>query len=919
MERLLALVILIIVSPFLFLVFIAVRITSVGPFVFKQKRLGKDKRPFEIFKIRTMVVNAQSLKSNIKHLNESDGPVFKIWEDPRYTFFGKILSHSGLDEILQLINIVKGEMSFVGPRPLPVEEANNVPERYRSRISILPGITSPWVISGTHSLTFKQWMESDLEYIKQKNIFQDLVIILITILLIVKWNSQKIFTLTFPFILLFAAIYPDFLWMCQILIFCSVVMILGLDIRRKPSILLVVLIGTLAISTYFSINRINSVPVFFSYLVCILLASFFKEENKQTLIAGYVLGAVMIGFLSVFYTVFHLASYQLPSFFSFINNGFNLVIPYFGQAFYGIYLIATFPFILERNFRKQYFFIWRIIFIVYIVLLVLTFSKITIIISIFEIILFVIFSRKNNSTLVSLKPVLIVLVIFSLLEIGIFVGIAKNRWLEKKVVKDSIPSRLEYWQQSKQAIIKSPFARILTGYGLDTFFELSNKYQSQPDYWVRSAHNFFIQFYIENGIFAEILLILYLFTTIKNRYRFYSFAQKVTIFSLLLFSCGNTVDINHFPALLFLLIIINKKTDYKAENNHILFPAGIVILGLIVTWTIYLYVYINFSFFNRINPEIINIFPYESLFWNNLIRKSESSKSLIQIDKYLGNYSLSNADVKGKTINKFLEYKDYCNALNYSIDYLTQIPFDLTVLEVLNQSKDKCLNANRKKLDIFFQNYKRYLDVSDQVLFQMRKFLFSTSIYYLKNKNPGEYEYWFLRAWRMNESNASDYWSETAFIDNEYAIPVNKPFTLHLEENYEENYFKEISGITLIGKINPDKKIWGKGNIKLFIGFSADKKKLYISAFDGKSGTPITLLYKEIKGFISSLVIRFNRNGKNLSISDEKNNLIVKIDVNSVSKNRFPQGLFPEGKLYLGYGIASHSALKIQKMLIVSE
>src|SRR3989344_732967 len=168
MQRLIALILLIILFPFLLVLYILVKLTSKGSFIFKQKRWGKDKRPFYIYKIRTMVENAEYLQSKIYNLNEADGPAFKIAKDPRYTKFGRFLAHSGLDELPQLWNIVRGEMAFIGPRPLPVVEANKVPKKYERRFYVLPGISSLWVVEGTNHQDFDRWMELDLKYMKKK-------------------------------------------------------------------------------------------------------------------------------------------------------------------------------------------------------------------------------------------------------------------------------------------------------------------------------------------------------------------------------------------------------------------------------------------------------------------------------------------------------------------------------------------------------------------------------------------------------------------------------------------------------------------------------------------------------------------------------------------------------------------------------
>lgn len=183
-QKSIALLLFILSLPLLGMLFILIKIYSPGPFIFKQQRTGKNKSPFTIYKIRTMVEDAERMKKKLLTLNEADGPVFKIANDPRYTSIGKILSKTGLDELPQLINIIKGEMAFVGPRPLPVEEANTIPSQFHDRFSVLPGITSLWVIKGSHKLPFSEWMKLDSEYVKNRSFLKDITISMLTMLLI---------------------------------------------------------------------------------------------------------------------------------------------------------------------------------------------------------------------------------------------------------------------------------------------------------------------------------------------------------------------------------------------------------------------------------------------------------------------------------------------------------------------------------------------------------------------------------------------------------------------------------------------------------------------------------------------------------------------------------------------------------------
>lgn len=164
-----------------------------GSLFFVQKRIGKNGKSFNMIKFRTMEPNAEKLRTKYKKLNISDGPTFKIPNDRRYTKFGRILAKSGLDELPQLINVLRGEMSIVGPRPLPVVEADKLTKNQKVRELVLPGITSSWVVSGAHRLKFWQWMRLDSEYVADATIYTDLSIISKTIKIILTIGLRKLF------------------------------------------------------------------------------------------------------------------------------------------------------------------------------------------------------------------------------------------------------------------------------------------------------------------------------------------------------------------------------------------------------------------------------------------------------------------------------------------------------------------------------------------------------------------------------------------------------------------------------------------------------------------------------------------------------------------------------------------------------
>jgi len=180
--------------PFFLLIAFLIKIDSSGPIIFKQKRTGKNGRVFNLYKFRTMIKNAEKLKKKYQHLNEADGPVFKINNDPRFTKIGKILSHTGLDEFPQLFNVLKGEMSLVGPRPLPVKEEAKIEAKYqKERRLAKPGLISSWLINGAHQLSFKEWMTFDIQDIKKSSFFYDLNIFLKVVVLILRLIKKEIF------------------------------------------------------------------------------------------------------------------------------------------------------------------------------------------------------------------------------------------------------------------------------------------------------------------------------------------------------------------------------------------------------------------------------------------------------------------------------------------------------------------------------------------------------------------------------------------------------------------------------------------------------------------------------------------------------------------------------------------------------
>lgn len=175
-------ILIILLGPVFALVAVLIKLTSKGPIFFVQNRVGLNKRKFLMLKFRTMVNNAEELQKTLEHLNEASGPVFKMENDPRITPLGSLLRRTSLDELPQLFNVLRGDMSLVGPRPLPLRDyAGFDQDWHRRRFSVRPGITCLWQVRGRSSISFERWMELDMEYINNWSLWLDLKILMQTV------------------------------------------------------------------------------------------------------------------------------------------------------------------------------------------------------------------------------------------------------------------------------------------------------------------------------------------------------------------------------------------------------------------------------------------------------------------------------------------------------------------------------------------------------------------------------------------------------------------------------------------------------------------------------------------------------------------------------------------------------------------
>lgn len=172
---------LLIAAPLMLPVALAIKLDSPGPVFFRQYRLGKDGRPFLFYKFRSMTVAAPDIRDSLLEQNEASGPVFKIRRDPRITRVGRIIRKCSIDELPQLMHVLTGEMSLVGPRPPIPAEVEHYEPWQTERLAVKPGLTCIWQVSGRSDVSFDDWVRLDIQYVRTRNLWLDIRLLLLTI------------------------------------------------------------------------------------------------------------------------------------------------------------------------------------------------------------------------------------------------------------------------------------------------------------------------------------------------------------------------------------------------------------------------------------------------------------------------------------------------------------------------------------------------------------------------------------------------------------------------------------------------------------------------------------------------------------------------------------------------------------------
>lgn len=168
---------LVLLSPILLIVAIAIKLESKGSIIFSQKRIGLKGKEFKMYKLRSMVEDAEKLKKDLMKSNEMSGPMFKMKDDPRVTRVGKFIRKTSIDELPQLVNVLKGDMSLVGPRPSLPKEVKKFKPWMKKRLEVKPGLTCFWQVSGRNNIDFEDWMKLDIKYVEERSFLVDIKLI----------------------------------------------------------------------------------------------------------------------------------------------------------------------------------------------------------------------------------------------------------------------------------------------------------------------------------------------------------------------------------------------------------------------------------------------------------------------------------------------------------------------------------------------------------------------------------------------------------------------------------------------------------------------------------------------------------------------------------------------------------------------
>jgi len=702
--------------------------------------------------------------------------------------------------------------------------------------------------------------------------------------------------------LCYYALFPGYAFIFQIL-FAVSILVMGMETQKPVFGLFWPVLGGMFIASVFSINRIESLPVWATYAVILVLSSLVPRPNQERILRGFVIATGIIGFVSAASVLCMSVGAPLPQSISFLQSNEDLLIPHFGHALYAVFLLVAFPYAFGKAVEGRMSRKWTGITLYFILCAILTLSKGLWIAIALQCLFFLLRYRK-----MLLRPLFVVMATAVVVMTMAYLWLGTGNRLTGKLVKPSVASRIEYWRQGTRVISSSSPGRLLFGNGPGTFYEYSNRFQGEPDYWSRSAHNFFLQFIIENGLFTTVFLFIAGAILLLRNMRSYSFPTLLILSGVVGYSFFGTADMSMAPVLFVFLLLLQGAESGKAKRIDISVRNGVGFV-LIAIWVMYGMIYLTYFVGGSADRRFIGYFPYDRTAWMMLIDRQAGPE--VELDKIREQYrasAMSATDLDRMIIEKKNELHMYCGAFRDGAHFLKNVPFDRSVLSVVRDSSQTChdMPAQERKI-LWIDLEPRYKNA--YILHRtVRQLMQIAAVEAYRTGDMKAYERWSTKIWNFTKENSEKDWEGEMLDVPGTALPADKPFSIRISANNKG----DPSGLVLNATPNPDGLVWRAGNTSLFIGIGEAGRRIYIDVHGGVGNRVYTLLSRSSLPHSSFYDIELRGRNTLIGIRDETGLQIAELDVNELTNNVFPYGLFPEGRYYLGYGVSPRATLVLR-------
>lgn len=723
-------------------------------------------------------------------------------------------------------------------------------------------------------------------------------------------NKQIAFIIVLSILLLLFSAYPRMIWLIQIGIFFCLHFFLGLTYKRRLTFSFLSFAILLAISTYYSIDLIYSLGYFCGYLVILVLSSAMPQEKIPLVVKAFLTGTVCMGIISTVYSLLKITHIDI-NVFSPIETDTGLLVPYFGHAFYAVFILAVLPFVMENIVKKKR--AWSFLFILLLFFLLMTFSKMAIFVGFLEIAVFLWAKKSSFQSLgiYSMACLLIGVVFF----VSFF---PTSFWLQEKTKKDSLGSRKEYFHQSLAILRSSPLPRIVLGYGFDSVYMLSHRFQTRPAAATSSSHNIFVQFFIENGFISLLLFLFILITTYRRNFPRYSLAEKITIPALFIHASVATSGVSLLPLMLFVFLLLMKNADDDADRKNRksgatrTVPASLLLIPVFFFWAWY-----GIGFGKVVlaqNPDTASIlfFPYEPAFWTYLANYYSTRQERIEdLSRRLDVIDPEEIDIRRSLIRNAYRNTAYCWTDHQASAFLLRIPYDLEMQEKFIDSTYRCQeNTDTTHNDFFSQFHERVSETKEAGIFLRPVFLYA-AVQYFKQNDATNYSFWMKKTWHFSAENANSRWYGDTYDHPALGFPFPGPFRVDVKMHGQG----DLSGIGLVGKTETENES-KFAKRKIFIGYKDDGNTLVINLDLFQSTPPIVLYEEKSSAPYQGLSLTFEENGRSVHVESEEGVGLADIVIREKTNGEITDGIFPGGIVYTSFGVSQYSELTIDALHI---